>query len=171
MASIKTLTVRAYFKILTIDAVILTATVNMVIFAEGKFRRDISCGGNFHDSTLISFIKAYGFYFRMEVIFAKKSKARKKKNTKTTPTRNFHAYNLLSSAHVISFLVFKRRSVLKDIDGLKIFMMPALSRDSYRDNFERCLSYSCTSVVVKLYYQSYHRQHNYMFLEHSGLVI
>ena len=39
--------------------------------------QDISRGGNFHDTTPISFIKAYGFYFRVGVIFAKKTKARK----------------------------------------------------------------------------------------------
>ena len=43
-------------------------TVNMVIFAGVKFLRkcwqDISYGGNFHDTTPISFIKVYGFYFR-----------------------------------------------------------------------------------------------------------
>ena len=47
-------------------------------FRWGKFSRkcwqDISRGGNFHDSTHISFIKAYGFYFRVGVIFAKKTK-------------------------------------------------------------------------------------------------
>ena len=35
-----------------------------------KFWQDISCGDNFHDKIPISFIKAYGFYFHMEVIFA-----------------------------------------------------------------------------------------------------
>ena len=31
--------------------------------------------GNFHEITPISFIKAYGFYFHVRVIFAKKTKA------------------------------------------------------------------------------------------------
>ena len=35
--------------------------------------------GNFHDTTPISFITAYGFYFRVGVIFAKKTKAQKKR--------------------------------------------------------------------------------------------
>ena len=30
-----------------------------------KCLQDISRGGNFHDTTPISFIKAYGFYFRV----------------------------------------------------------------------------------------------------------
>ena len=40
--------------------VCLSGTVNVVIFAGGKFR--ISRGGNFRDTTPISFIEAYGFY-------------------------------------------------------------------------------------------------------------
>ena len=52
-----------------------------------KCWRDISRGGNFHDTTNIYFIKAYGFYFRVGVIFAKKTKARKTR--KLPPTRKF----------------------------------------------------------------------------------
>ena len=70
-------------------------TVNVVIFAGGKFRenvvKDISRGGNFHDSTPICFIKAYGFYFRVGVIFAKKTKARKTR--KLPPREKFHVYS------------------------------------------------------------------------------
>ena len=40
-----------------------------------KCWQDILLGGNFDDTTPISFIKAYGFYFRVGVIFAKKTKA------------------------------------------------------------------------------------------------
>ena len=52
----------------------------MVIFTGGKLHENVgkTRRGNFHDTTpisFISFIKAYGFYFRMEVIFAKKKKA------------------------------------------------------------------------------------------------
>ena len=42
-----------------------------------KNLQDISRGGYFHDTTPISFIKAYGFYFRVGVILAKKTKTRK----------------------------------------------------------------------------------------------
>ena len=46
---------------------LVTSTVNVVIFARGKFRekdwQDISRGGSFHDTTPISFMKAYGFIF------------------------------------------------------------------------------------------------------------
>ena len=60
-------------------------------FRWGKISRkhwqDFSRGGNFQDTTPISFIKAYGFYFYMGVIFAKKTKAQK--NTKITLTRKF----------------------------------------------------------------------------------
>ena len=71
-------------------------------FRWGKISRkcwqDISRGGNFHDSTPFSFIKAYGFYFRVGVIFAKKTKARKTR--KLPPRENFHVYS-------IEFEVFK----------------------------------------------------------------
>ena len=46
-------------------------TVNVVIFAGGKFRKKFwqhfSGRGNFHDATPISLIKAYRFYFHMGV--------------------------------------------------------------------------------------------------------
>ena len=67
----------------------------MVIFAGGKFRENVGeafhVGGNFHDTTNISFIKAYEIYFRVGVIFAKKSKARKTR--KLPPRENFHVYS------------------------------------------------------------------------------
>ena len=44
-------------------------------FRWGKCWQDISHGGNFHDITHISFIKAYGFYFCVGVFFGKKTKA------------------------------------------------------------------------------------------------
>ena len=65
-------------------------------FRWGKISRkscqDISRGGNFHDTTLISFIKAYGFYFRVGVIFAKTTKSRKTR--KLPPRENFHVYSI-----------------------------------------------------------------------------
>ena len=45
-----------------------------------KCWQDISRGGNFHETTPISFINAYGFYFRVGVIFAKKTKMWKREN-------------------------------------------------------------------------------------------
>ena len=64
-------------------------------FHWGKISRKcwpgISRGGNFHDTTPISFITAYGFYFRVGVIFAKKTKARKTR--KLPPRENFHVYS------------------------------------------------------------------------------
>ena len=56
-----------------------------------KCWQDISRGGNFHDTTPISFIKAYGFYFRMGEIFAKNTKVRKM--WKLPPRENFHVYS------------------------------------------------------------------------------
>ena len=45
-----------------------------------KYCQDISRGGDFHDTSAISFIKAYRFYFRVGVILAKKTIARKREN-------------------------------------------------------------------------------------------
>ena len=48
---------------------VLSHNVNVVIFAGGNFSQkcwqDITRGGNFHDTSPVSFIKAYGFYFGM----------------------------------------------------------------------------------------------------------
>ena len=67
-------------------------------FRWGKISRkclqDISRGGNFHDSPPISFIKAYGFYFHLGVIFAKKTKARKTR--KLPPREIFHVYSTIT---------------------------------------------------------------------------
>ena len=52
-----------------------------------KCWQDISRGGHFHDSTRISFIKKYGSYFCVGVIFAKKTKTRK-----LPPRQNVHVY-------------------------------------------------------------------------------
>ena len=52
-----------------------------------KCWQDISRGGIFHETTTISFIKAYGFYFRVGVIFPEED--RSAKNAKITPTRKF----------------------------------------------------------------------------------
>ena len=52
-------------------------TENMVIFAGGKFRKARHfMWGYFHDTTIF-FIKSCGFYFRVGVIFAKKTKGQK----------------------------------------------------------------------------------------------
>ena len=71
-------------------------------FRWGKISRncsqDISRGGNFHDTTHISFIKAYGFYFRVGVIFAKMTKSRKPR--KLPPRENFHVYSILVKYYV-----------------------------------------------------------------------
>ena len=66
-----------------------------------KCWRDISRGGNFHDTTNISFIKAYGFYFRVGVIFAKKTKARKTR--KLPPRENYHVYSI---EHIFSDILY-----------------------------------------------------------------
>ena len=76
---------------LLISNSICSYTVNVVIFAGGKFSRkrwqDISRGGNFHETTPFSFINAYRFYFRMGVIFVKT------KTRKLPPCENLHVYS------------------------------------------------------------------------------
>ena len=57
-----------------------------------KFWQDISGGDIIHDTTPISFIKAYEFYFHVGVIFTKKTKARKM--GKLPPRENFHVYSI-----------------------------------------------------------------------------
>ena len=57
-----------------------------------KCWQDISRGGNFHDTAPISFIEAYGFYFRVGVIFAMNKKALKTR--KLPPRENFHVYSM-----------------------------------------------------------------------------
>ena len=54
-----------------------------------KSLQDISRGGNFHDTSYISFIKAYQFYFRMGVICVK---TKAWKTRKLPPRENFHVY-------------------------------------------------------------------------------
>ena len=65
--------------------------------------QDISRGGNFHD-TNISFIKAYVFYIRVGVIFAKKTKARKTR--KFPSTRNFPRLQYLKQITLCRILDF-----------------------------------------------------------------
>ena len=66
-------------------------------FRWGKISRkcwqDISRGGNFHETTPFSFINSYGFYLRVGVIFAKKTKAQKTR--KLPPCENFQVYSTL----------------------------------------------------------------------------
>ena len=65
-------------------------------FRWGKISRkcwqDFSRGGNFHDSTHISLIKSYGFYFRVGEIFANKAISRK--SQKITHTRKFPTFTV-----------------------------------------------------------------------------
>ena len=68
----------------------------MVIFDGGKFRENV--GKTFQVGVIFmillpfSFIKAYGFYFRMGVIFARKTKVGKMR--KYRPSENFHVYSI-----------------------------------------------------------------------------
>ena len=85
-------------KILHIDgtARIFSGYCKRVYFRRGKISRkcwqDISRGGDFHNTTPISFIKVYEFYIRMGVIFAKKTK--EQITRKLPPHKNFHIYSI-----------------------------------------------------------------------------
>ena len=67
-----------------------------------KCCQDISCRGNFQDTTPFSFVKAFWFYFRVGVIFAKKQK-----REKLPPRQNFHVYSILKW---ITFIKYFRRN-------------------------------------------------------------
>ena len=54
-----------------------------------KLWQDISLGGNFHDTTPISFIKAYGFYFLFSRGGNFREEDKNAKNANITPTRKF----------------------------------------------------------------------------------
>ena len=69
----------------------------MVIFTGEKFRENV--GKTFHMGVIfmillliISFIKSYGFYFRVGVIFAKETKSWKTR--KLPQCENFHVYSI-----------------------------------------------------------------------------
>ena len=64
--------------------------------------QDISCGGNFHDTISISFIKAYEFYFHMGGIFVKKTKVQK--TWKLLPHEHFLVYS--STSRILIFNLF-----------------------------------------------------------------
>ena len=87
----------------------------MWLFSLGECWQDISRGGNFHDPTPISFIKAYGFYFRVVVIFAKKTKTRK-----FPPRENFHVY---STFGLISLSVVRECGITTYTSHIVVFWL------------------------------------------------
>ena len=120
-------------------------------FRWGKISRkcwqDISRGGNFHDTTHISFIKAGGFYFRVGVIFAMKTKAR---NTQKLPPReNFHVYSIKRVAHVevrlgYCLTLYQRWSMLR---GLTLLIFSAPEPKAHVHYCDHALSVVRPSVV------------------------
>ena len=98
---------------LKVDGFLQSLTVNVVIFAGGKFREN--GGKTFHVGVifpillLFSFIKAYGFYFRTGVIFAKKTKVRKTR--KLPPRENFHVYSITSKDSAVICQLKERFSI------------------------------------------------------------
>ena len=72
-------------------------TVNVVIFAGGKFRENVD--KTFHVGVIFTILlpfpsqKGYGFYFRVGVIFEEKANTRKTR--KLPPRENFHVYSMM----------------------------------------------------------------------------
>ena len=66
--------------------------------------QDILRGGNFHDTTPISFIKPYGFYFREGEIFA--YFALLSFSRKLPPRENFHVYSITAIYCIFSLQLF-----------------------------------------------------------------
>ena len=74
---------------------------NTVNFGWGKISRkcwqDISCGGNFHDTISIFFIKTYGFYFHVGGNFHEEDKSVKITPTRKFPRLQYHNLHLYST--------------------------------------------------------------------------
>ena len=66
---------------------------------------NIPRGVNFHDTTPVSFIKAYVFYFCVGVIFAMKTKARKLPNAKISTFTLCGRQKLLIGVFLTIFLM------------------------------------------------------------------
>ena len=79
----------------------------MVIFAGGKFSRkccqDLSCGGNFRDTSHISLSKPYGFYFCMGEIFAKKTISEKWENY---PHATISMFTVCSAINTVETVIY-----------------------------------------------------------------
>ena len=116
---------------------------NRGYFRWGKILRkcwqDISRWGYFHDTTPNSFIKVYGFYFRVGVIFAKKTKARKTR--KLPPCENFHVYS-----NIIQLLIPPINNVLSCLSLRQIHV---------RWNFTPYI-YETPRHAIKLFCMFYH---------------
>ena len=120
-------------------------------FRWGKISRkrwqDISRGGYFHDTTPISFIKEYGFYFRVGIIFAKKTTTRKTR--KLTPRENFHVYST-------SYMKYPHKSVVS-IQAIGVIFLPTRRLYSYSVSRSVCLLYEayllvCSSCFIYIGY-------------------
>ena len=81
----------------------------MVIFAGRNFAKMLArhfTWGNFHDVTPISFIKAYGFNFRVGVNFAKKTKAQKREKYPTRKFPHLQYVNVIYPCFMCIFNIF-----------------------------------------------------------------
>ena len=121
------LVILVYFNEISIDFYAVKCFICINYCKRGYFRwgeisrkcwQDFSCGGNFHDSThipLITWIKSYGFYFRVGEIFA--TKAISRKSRKLPPRENFHVYSMCYF-HVYNW----ENAHIKDLNSWRILM-------------------------------------------------
>ena len=129
-------------------------------FRWGKISRkcwqDSSRGGNFHETTPISFINAYGCYFRVGVIFAKKNtKARKRENYPHAKISTFTVADtfsifLLQLPHKFEQNIYIFTVPVGNIGSLNTLVRapPSKMREPYSNHFV-CLS-DCPSVCLSV---------------------
>ena len=117
-------------------------TVNVVIFAGGKFCKNV--GKSFHvgahDTTPVSYIKAYRFYFHVWVIFAKKTKERK--TWKLLPCENFHVYSTCMSIFTLNIVLWQKPK------GLNYYYIPSTICSLGITNYVNFLHLCITTILV-----------------------
>ena len=110
-----------------------------------KYWQDISRWGNFHYTSPISFIKASGFYFRVGVIFEKRTKARKRENNPHAKISTFTAIHSLNICLLRwSSLQTKEGQMRSEfrLDGLENSQTPSTSEvlaSDHRENMSTAL--------------------------------
>ena len=119
-----------------------------------KCWHDISQGGNFHYTSPISFIKGYVFYFRVGVIFAKKTTARKTR--KLPPHENFHVYSITNMIlypkdSYVTNTIYHNFGVQRNY---KTFNMSDTAWSPQKKMITKNLA--CISVWTKVKYKSIH---------------
>ena len=136
-------------------------------FRWGKISRkcwqDLLRGGYFHNTTPMSFIKAFGLYICVGVIFVKKTKTRKTR--KLPPRENFHVYSIIRCVTYISC----RYALISHLPT-DIFMPPDWMIGAYY--FCPVFLFVCVSFVnFNLHYNFWTvRDRDFMFGMHTQLM-